>query len=121
MNTFTTRALAVDFLVSQGLVMAFAKVAVKETFDLGPDSPADDFCWKLKGDDIVQVQPSEVQLIECYNEVVANKIDVDEQGISIYGELKYDLNGDLYMDDHEKPEQPKVPEQPTVPAPTTQQ
>lgn len=126
MNTFTTRALAIDFLESKDLPRALAKVAIKEIFDLGPDDKPDDLCYTFDGTNLKQVQPTEQQCLDAYNHVIGHMFDVNEQGITIYGELKYDLNGDLFLDDHLKPEQPKQPEQPTVPeqtapAPTTQQ
>jgi hypothetical protein len=120
MNTFPTRALAIDFLESKELPRAMAKVAIKETFDLGPDVPADDLCYSFDGTNLKVINVTEQQCLDAYNNVIGHMFDVDEKGISIYGELKYDLNGDLYMDDHQKPEQPTQPEQ-TAPAPTTQQ
>jgi hypothetical protein len=96
--TFTTRHEAVAYLVETGKPLAMAKVAINECFNQipVPKDEDNDLLRIVTGPETTQVATASTEIVnQAYDEVIGCDFDCGDEGISIMGELKYDLKGDL--------------------------
>lgn len=114
MNTFTTRAAAVDYLVAQGKPLNYAKVAIDQGYDYEVD-PA--FAEKLRSEgkfthpdgliygwpecgedtgdgDAVPITIDEQDVIAMYN-TFEEMLSIEGNNILVDGEVMYDLEGNI--------------------------
>src|SRR5687768_7946 len=92
-----TRSEAVQLLVKHDKVEALAKVAINEVFNqIPPDEPDDKLRMVIgEKDSLVLDEVSPETVLAAFDEVIGEDVEVDPQGISILGKLKYDLEGNV--------------------------
>lgn len=101
MEIIRTRSAAVAALVSLERVEAFAKIFVEETYDQDADGEITDEMQIFDGENIFAAERTVEQLEAEYNRFVSGRIDCETDGISVDGQVKYDMDGNLLKTNHQ--------------------
>lgn len=98
MENFTTRTQCVDYLVAEGYDKAIAKIAINECFNQIPVAPEEDkdLCREVISETESKITTVPPELCKkAFDEVLLEDISINNVSISIQGEPKYDLMGEL--------------------------